>query len=313
VDLGATKFITTVVRKDGRILASHRHLTPARLGPVGVIEELVSCIDGCLGPSARTAQAIGIGFAGQVDRRGVVIGSPNLGWRDVPLGALVGEATGLPVTVTNDARAITFGEWFYGSGRGVSDLICIYVGTGIGGGIVSDGRLRYGHSGTAGEVGHMTVLEDGRKCHCGNLGCLEAYAGGWAIAAEARRRLRRTPGASRRLLSDAERSGPVTAETVTRAARRGNAFARRLLEEVTHHLASGLVGVVNAFNPELLLLGGGVVHGYPSIVRGVSAEVRRRALPLAGRQVRVERADLGARAGVLGAAAMAGLGIPGGP
>jgi glucokinase len=312
VDLGGTKLALAAVAPNGRILRWHRHPTNPRRGAAAVVRDITDCVTGCLGAAGRAASVIGVGFAGQVDRNGVVVTSPNIGWSNVPLRRLLQSATGLPTTVTNDVRAITYGEWRHGAGQGAQDLVCIFVGTGVGGGIVADGRLRYGASDTAGEVGHMPVVTNGRKCHCPNSGCLEAYVGGWAIAERAQERVRADPKRGSALRRRARSVGSISAKTVAHAAHAGNPLARELMAETAEYLASGVVGVVNGFNPNVVVLGGGVIEGYPSLVRTAARRVRATGLRVATRRLRVVRAGLGGRAGVLGSAAMARDGIVGG-
>jgi glucokinase len=182
VDLGGTKMKTALVDKSGKILSSHRYPTNPEKGTRRIIDDIVACVEECLGKGEEDAQALGIGIAAQVDHSGVVLTSPNLGWQNVPLRDELEERLKLPVVVTNDVRAASWGEWHFGAGKGVDDLVVIFVGTGIGGGVVSGGRMLEGCSNTAGEIGHTTLIADGRNCSCPNKGCLEAYAGGWAIA-----------------------------------------------------------------------------------------------------------------------------------
>jgi glucokinase len=312
VDLGGTKVAFAVVSSNGRILASHRHPTGADRGAGPVISDLNSCLTSCLGPAGRTATAVGIGVAGQVDRRGVVRTSPNLGWRNLALREKIEAAVHLPVTVTNDLRAITFGEWQYGAARGATEAVCVFVGTGIGGGIIAEGRLRYGATDTAGEVGHMTIVANGRKCHCPNSGCLEAYAGGWAIAERAREAARARPSDGARLRTMAGGVDAISAATVAEAARARDPLAIEIMAETADYLGAGLVSIVNGFNPEIIVLGGGVLDGTPSLRSRVQAIVKRHALGVAARRLRVVPSALGDNAGVLGAAAMARLGVPGG-
>ena len=185
VDLGGTKVKTAVVDVNGHILSVHKYPTHPEKGPERAIADLLTSIERCLSKTRQEAQTLGIGIAGQVDLKGVVRYSPNLKWRNVPLKDMLEEKLKMPVVVTNDVRAATWGEWHYGSGKGVDDLIVLFVGTGIGGGVISGGNMIAGCSNTGGELGHITIVVDGRNCHCPNMGCLEAYAGGWAIAERA--------------------------------------------------------------------------------------------------------------------------------
>jgi len=306
VDLGGTKIAAALVDGAGTILAEHTVPTGAERNAPSVIADIVGCVRERLGPHARAAAALGIGVAGQIDPTdGTVLDAPNLHWHDVPLGAELSSALGLPVVVTNDVRAATWGEWLHGAGLGAQDLITLFVGTGVGGGIVSGGRVLTGCANTAGEIGHVTIVTGGRRCTCPNRGCLEAYVGGWAIAEQAREAAQLDQAGARRLIELAGSAETITAKTVTQAFREGDPLARRLVDEVARHLAAGIVTFVNAFNPCLFILGGGVIEGIPELAEMVEGPVRAHALAAATRRLRFARAALGNEAGVVGAAAIA--------
>ena len=306
VDLGGTKVATALVDADGKILAEDTYPTRPERGPDAIIVDIAKCVSERLGPQAGSAAALGIGVAGQVDpANGTVRDAPNLRWHDVPLGAELASALGLPVVVANDVRAATWGEWLHGAGRGLQDVMTLFVGTGVGGGIVSGGRILTGCTNTAGEVGHVTIVTGGRKCTCPNSGCLEAYVGGWAIAEQAREAAQADRAAGRRLVETAGSLDTITARTVTQAYRDGDPLARRLVENIARHLAAGIVTFVNAFNPCLLIFGGGVIEGLPELVHMVEGPVRAQALGAATQRLRLVPAALGNEAGVVGAAAMA--------
>ncbi len=245
-------------------------------------------------------------MAAQVDPlRGWVRHAPNLVWRNFALGPALSRRLDLPVRVFNDARAATYAEWTLGAGIGCKDLFCLMVGTGVGGSAVVGGRLLAGGTNAAGEVGHLPIVSGGRACHCPGAGCLEAYAGGWAIAERTREAVRAEPEAGRALVAAAGSVEAIRAETVFRRARAGDRLAQRLVAETERYLADGAVGVVNAFNPTLLVLAGGVISGRPQFVRVVARAVRARCQPPAA-DVRVVRARLGDLAPAIGAAALAG-------
>ncbi len=305
VDLGGTKVNVALVDCSGRLLSIHKSLTHPDKEPKKVITDILTGIEGCLSKANLKAKALGIGIAAQVDLNGVVHGSPNLGWRNVPLKKKMEEKLGMPVIVTNDVRAATWGEWCYGSGRGVDDLAVLFVGTGIGGGVISGGNLLGGCTNTGGELGHTTIVYDGRKCHCHNRGCLEAYAGGWAIAERAQEAVINEPREGQNLTSLAGSVEKITAATVSQASRQGDPLARRVVEETGRYLAAGVVGIVNAFNPCRLVLGGGVIEGIPELVQMVEGIVRKRALEAAVEKLEIVKAALGGDAGVIGAAALA--------
>jgi glucokinase len=239
-------------------------------------------------------------------RTGAVRYAPNLRWRDFPLRARLEEAVDLPVWVLNDVQAATYGEWLHGAGRGAEHLVTLFVGTGIGGGVVLDGRLIHGCDGTAGEIGHMKIDRAGPQCTCGRQGCLEAYAGGWAIARRAREALQDEAGRGSVLLEAAGgRADAVTAETVSAAYHLGDPLAARLVEEIAVALATGVASVVSGFNPCLVILGGGVIEGIPALVSLIRTEVAARALEVPAASVRIVTAALGRHAGAVGAAAWA--------
>jgi glucokinase len=307
IDIGGTKIESALVDASGTVQTRHRHPTDADQGAGQVLDDLVTCVRECLSGSTGEAVAVGAGVAGQVDAgAGVVRSAPNLGWTDVPLQAHLQDALGLPVTVANDVRAVTWGVWRHGAGQGVDDLAVVFVGTGIGGGVVSGGEVLAGHHGLAGEVGHMTIMPYGRDCRCRNRGCWEAYAGGWALAERAREAVRTDPEAGAALLDAADGAVEnITGRTVHTAFAEGDPLAKRLVGTTAEYLGIGLMGVVNALNPQRVVLGGGMIEGYPPYVDRARAVVRRRALPAAVTDLEIVASDLGGQAGVIGAATMA--------
>ena len=312
IDLGATKVVSALVGRDGTIVRHSGRHVHSNDGPDGVIRVLARSVKACLeGAPPVRPRAVGVAVAAQVDSRTeTVIHAPNLGWRDVPLARRVSEElAGVPVVVLNDARAATLGEWRFGAGRGTSDLFCMFLGTGVGGSAVVGGRLLEGGSNSLGEVGHITIVTGGRKCHCPNRGCLEAYIGGWAIAERAQEAVRYDPDAGAALVARAGSERDITAQTVFQVYRTGDHLAGHLVRETERCLADGAVSVVNAFNPSILVLGGGVVTGMPEFVPVVEAAVRVRCQPPAA-AVRVLVAAFGENAPLVGAAEAARSGIP---
>lgn len=311
VDLGATKTVAAVVDGSGQVLHAERWPTGADRGPEAVVADVVAHIAACQAASASRVLAVGIGVAAQVDRRGTVRFAPNLEWREFPLGARVAEASGLRVEVLNDVRAATVGEWRFGAARTERFVVCLFMGTGLGGGAVIDGRLLTGTSNAGGELGHLTVVRAGRRCTCGNDGCLEAYVGGWAIAVRARELVAARPGDGAEVLRRAGGSpDALRAEHVTAAAAGGDALARELLVEVRDHLADGLVGIANALNPRLIVAGGSVVEGSGDLFETAFRAARPRMLPSVGEPIAWARAALGESAVTIGAAAFARSGFP---
>lgn len=248
------------------------------------------------------AVAVAVGCPGWVDlENGVTRFLPNLptGWRDVPVARVLGERLGAPVQLLNDVRAATLGEFTLGAGRGTSTMALFALGTGIGGGVVVNGRLRLGRLGSAGELGHQTVDPDGPFCGCGNRGCLEAMASGPAIAAAGIRLLR--SGQAPRLfdLTDGD-AGEVTAETMGAAARAGDEAVIRELERIAGLVGMAAANVVVALHPELVVLAGGVAGLGDLLFDGVRRELAERVRVFPIDDVRVEPAALGADAGLAG-------------
>ena len=312
VDLGGTKVKVAVVDARGKIHQELRQPTNVAGGPDRIIADIVEMVRKVLGQSPPSACAgLGVGVAGQITPdTGVVRFAPNLNWREVPFGDRLQATLNLPVVVTNDVRAATWGEWLHGSGRGVEDLICLFIGTGVGGGVVSGGRMLSGCTNTAGELGHMTTDLNGPRCTCGNRGCLEALAGGWAIARRGREAIREAPEAGKALLKAAGLKEPVvlldvTAKVVADAAQAGDPLARVIMDEVAQALIAGTVSLVNAFNPSRLILGGGVIHGMPELVDRIDRGIRQSALKTASEALQVLPGKLKNDAGVVGAANLA--------
>jgi glucokinase len=307
VDLGATKVLALVARETGEVLGVSRRPTDAHEGPEAVVRRIVQCARSALDEAGVPLEAVaGVGAmaAGPLDlARGIVTTPPNLpGWRDVPLRDMLRDAFGLPVLLENDANAQGYGEYRFGAGKGARNLLFVTVSTGIGGGIVMDGRIYHGASGAAGEVGHVPLESAGPPCGAGHPGDLEAMASGLAIAREARDALRqgRCP-VLRRLASEGR---DVTAEAVAEAASLGDAGAIGILERAGRYLGMGLAGLVNVLNPDTVVLGGGLTNIGNMYLAPAREELERRAFPQALADVRVAIGSLGEQAGALGAVAL---------
>lgn len=305
IDLGGTKVETALVDDGGTVVGGGRRPTGAQRGAEGILADLALCLEEeCLAVAQRPVLGVGVGVAGQVDpETGTVLRAPNLEWRDFPLKQRLERAIGLPVSVINDVQAATYGEWTCGAGRSVQNLVCLFVGTGVGGGVVTSGSLMRGCDGTAGELGHTILDWHGPRCTCRNRGCLEAFASGWAIARRARAAAEAHPAEARALL-DLAGGDPegVTAEIVVQAAHSGDPLAARLMRETGEALGAGIAAIANAFNPCMVILGGGVIEGMPELVAAAEAEARRRALEAAIVSLQVVKAGLGKHAGTVGAA-----------
>lgn len=306
VDLGGTKVKTAIVDSKGQIIAVHTYPTKPEKGPERVIADILICIESCLDlANGPEAQALGIGVAGQVNLNGIVRYAPNLNWRNIALKAKLEQQLGMPAVVVNDVRAATWGEWRFGAGKNVPDLVVLFVGTGIGGGVVTGGHLLMGCDNTGGELGHTTIITNGRQCHCPNKGCLEAYAGGWAIAERAQEVVQMDLKKGEMITRRAGRIEDITAAHVSQAYHANDPLAHQLVNETSMYLSAGIVGLINAFNPCLFILGGGVIEGLPIIISKIEKATRERALKASVENLRFVKAALGSDAGVIGAAALA--------
>ncbi|MDX2208455.1 MAG: ROK family protein [Gemmatimonadales bacterium] len=308
IDIGGTNLVVGAVRDDGgQVVAAASRPTNPKRGPDAVIDEIIAMGRETLSALAAEVPGskvigLGIGSPGPLDtRRGVVLLTPNLGWVDMPVRDRLAGGLGLPAHLDNDANCAILGECWVGAGRGARCVIGLTIGTGIGGGIVVDGRLHHGVADCAGEIGHMTINVNGRRCGCGNDGCLEAYASGPAIAARAIEQLR--AGASSRLTSlvdgDIDR---VTAATVYEAAAAGDLFADEVVRDTARYLGVGVANLLNIFNPDRVVIAGGVTRAGNHLFEPLRREVARRAFRPAVDSCTIVPAALGDHAGVIGAA-----------
>lgn len=307
VDVGGTKVAAGVVDEDGTILASVRRPTPST-SPAAVADTIAAVVAQLRTGAGDDVEAVGVGAAGFVDRdRATVLFAPNLAWRDEPLRDKVGQLIGLPVVVENDANAMAWAEFRFGAGAAVDELVCITVGTGIGGGLVLDGALYRGSFGVGAEVGHLQVVPEGRRCGCGQRGCWEQYASGNALVREARDIAATSPVTATRLLElgggDAD---GINGPAVTRAAREGDPAALECFEVVGHWLGQGLADLAAVLDPRLFVIGGGVSDA-GELLLGPARESFRRSLTGHGRRPEaiIASAELGSAAGLVGAADLA--------
>jgi glucokinase len=291
VDLGGTNLRAAAVNANGEVLA--RVSVPANYdaGPLKVVNEIVAAIRKVRDHLDNgELRGVGIGVPGFIDiERGVVIGSSNLpGFNDFPVRDEIQQHLGIPIILENDANAAALGEKWIGAGQNVKHLILLTLGTGIGGGVIADGKILHGSHGMAGEFGHMTVFPDGNPCGCGNNGCLEKHASATAIAAMGR------------MMHFGHEIN--TAEDVYVLALAGNARALQVFDSVGRALGIALASLINAFNFPLYLLSGGPLPAWDFFAPSLFAEVRKRSFTFARTGTRIEKAQLGADAGLLGAA-----------
>ena len=309
VDLGGTKIIAAVVLPDGKIVSRKYCLTLAKDGFKAVTERLLAAATEAIIQSKvdiMDLSAVCIAAAGIINvKRGIITYSPNLpGWRNVALRDIVSEKLGLDTYIINDASAAALGEHRFGAGKGVDNLIYITVSTGIGGGIIIDGKLYTGSDGCAGEIGHMIVDVNGPKCSCGNSGCLEAMASGTAVAREAVIRINQGECSSIIELAGGKIEN-VTAEKVALAARKGDKVAWDIISKAANYLGTGFVNLVNVFNPDLIIVGGGMSKMGNMLLNPARKIVKQRSFKLPARRVHIVRSGLGSNAGIIGAAVYA--------
>lgn len=309
VDLGGSKILTAVISSQGKMLSRDHSVTPARKGHEAVIQSILESAYRALKQASvdiSALTAIGIGAPGISNpETGILFTSPNLpGWQDVPLRDIMQERLGKKTFVINDANAAALGEFYFGAARGVHNFIYITLSTGIGGGIVIDGKIYSGAIGAAGEVGHMTIDDDGPICNCGNRGCWETLASGTALAREARHRIKE--GVRTSILEyaggDVEK---VTAQVIHSAAERGDSLAKELIARTGYYVGVGLASLINIFNPELIVIGGGLSYIGDMLLKPAFKVAGERAYKQAFQAVRFVSAELGRDSGVLGAAAFA--------
>ena len=308
VDIGGTNLVVGSVAEDGStVLAAASEPTHAEAGATDVVDRLVELAERAIVATRREAPGaeilgVGVGAPGPLDtKRGIVLLTPNLGWVNMPLREIIHDRLGLPAALDNDANCAVLGEWWVGAARGARHAIGITIGTGIGGGLVLDGRLYHGASDVAGEIGHTTIDTEGRRCKCGNYGCLEAYASGPNIAIRAIEEIE--AGAVSRLPSyvggDLKQ---ITAQTVYLAAQEGDELALEVVNDTAKFLGVGIGNLLNVFNPEVVVVCGGVTLAGDHLFEPLRREVARRAFKPAVNACRIVPGELAGTAGVYGAA-----------
>jgi glucokinase len=313
IDLGGTKTLAAVVNiTSGEVVASARKRTRAERGQEFVTQRTIELSTAALSAANLSGDdeivAIGVGVAGQIDREaGVVLDTPNLGVRNMPIRSVLGNQFGKPVAVGNDVEVAALGEYLYGAGRGYSNFICVFVGTGIGSGIVQNGRMYTGLTGTAGEVGHMVLQAGGRICGCGGRGCLEAYASRTAITRAIMAEIHHgRPSA----LSDEAQRQLKQGETIIRsgilagAIQQNDELTIEIVTEAANYLGYGLGSIMNLYNPDSIILGGGVIEAIDLLFETAVHRARITALSLPAQKTPIHRAKLGDFSGVVGAACL---------
>ncbi|MBP8537708.1 ROK family glucokinase [Streptomyces sp. MK37H] len=304
VDIGGTKIAAGVVDEEGSILETSQVSTPNT--PEGVVDAIADAVR--IVSEGHEIEAVGIGAAGYVDdKRATVLFAPNINWRHEALKDKVEQRVGLPVVVENDANAAAWGEYRFGAGAGHDDVVCITLGTGLGGGIIIGGKLHRGRFGVAAEFGHIRVVPDGLLCGCGSQGCWEQYASGRALVRYARQRAAATPENATVLLGlgDGTSEG-IEGKHISDAARQGDPVAIDSFRELARWAGAGLADLASLFDPSAFIVGGGVSDEGDLVLEPIRKSFRRW---LVGNQWRphaqVLAAQLGGKAGLVGAADLA--------
>ena len=307
-DLGGTKFAFGVVAENGEVIGSDKIETLAKQGPEQAIQRVNLAAQSLLKKlNIKPEELIGIGIAspGPLDiSKGCVDGSPNLpGWTDYSIEAGLSTFFNLPARIDNDANAAALGEYKFGAGKNKKNMVYITVSTGIGGGVIVDGRLMRGANGNAAELGHLTLNINGPACPCGANGCFEMYASGTAIARRTREAIQ--TGTQSQILNLAGSIEDITTYHILEALQKNDALAQKIWNETTEYLGRGLAVVINTFNPELIVVGGGVTAAGDLLFKPVREKALRYAFPRLAAVCSIVPAGLGSNVGVVGAAACA--------
>lgn len=277
IDIGASKTALVVIDNNNKVVAGDRFPTHEFYDNWFLeVDQHIQTIQ-----KNYPLKTIGIGIAGQVDSQGVLLHAPNLGWNQLPLAEIFSRHYEVPTMMLNDVRAAAWAEWHLGAGKGHQNFVVMMIGTGIGGALIAGGQLITGNNHSAGELGHMIVGGSGPRCSCGNEGCLEAQSGGWAIA---------------------ERYGAENAADVISHYKKGDKKAAKIIDDVYEGLLRGCLTIVHAFNPELILLGGGIIEALPDIPQWLKENIEEKALKAASKNLKIKRIELGEGAVAIGSA-----------
>lgn len=309
VDLGGTRIRAALISADWKLTADERYLTRAAGEAQEVIDQIIAAIENTLkisGLKSSQLHSISIAAPGPINyEKGTVTASPNIpSWQEVPLRSIIKDKFKAKTFIVHDASSAALAELQLGAGRGTKNMIYITVSTGIGAGIIIDGTLYSGATGSAGEVGHMTIDVNGPPCNCGNVGCLEVLASGTAVAREAIKRIRAGEKTSITQLVNGK-IDDVTAEKVDIAAQNGDALATQIITQAAYYFGVGLVNLVNIFNPEMIVIGGGMSRMGNRLLEPGRKLVRERAFKEPAGAVRIVTAMLGDNVGLFGAGVFA--------
>lgn len=301
VDLGGTKIYTALVDLEGNVKNEVIIKTEAEKGDVAVLNKILDTIDTVLNNiDINEVLAIGVGSPGPLDvKNGLIVYTPNLPFKNFNIVKPIKEKYNLPTYLDNDANVATLGEFMFGAGRGTENMVFVTASTGIGGGAIINGKLFRGSTGNALEIGHMTVLKGGPRCGCGNDGCGESLGSGTAIMRTAQEAVKSNAITSLKNYSE------VTAKEVFEEAKKGDRIANEILTNALSYLGITIANIANTFDPDMIVIGGGVVNGGDIVLETIKKEVENRCLRSISSNCRIEKAMLDGKAGMLGAAALA--------
>lgn len=309
IDLGGTKIYAAVVNHKGRILGVGRKRTKAELGFEATLARMVACVDEAIKDAKVDEEAViavGVGSPGPLDlKKGSIIETPNLKWQDVPLKAGLKSALKRPVSIDNDGNVGVLGEFAYGAGHGARDMVGLFIGTGIGGGVIINGKVLHGFNENAGELGHMILHPQGPLCGCGNHGCLEAFASRLAIERDIRAAI--SAGVASKIFIGVEKpDAPLRSKRLSEAYQAQDPAVQQAVDNSATYVGYGVASLLNILNPEVVVLGGGVVEAigepYVKIVAKIASQ---NVFKIALRNVRIVPAALKDDSAVLGAAMLA--------
>ena len=309
VDLGGTNIVCAIVNYQGKIVNRLKVPTLAERGKEATIKRIIETIYENIVQSSVVPDdiiGIGIGAPGPLDvKRGMINFAPNLpGWRDVPLRKILEDEFNMKVVLENDANAAAWGERCFGAGQGVNNLVCFTLGTGIGGGIIIDGKIYHGNNYGAAELGHMTVNKDGPRCNCGNYGCLEAYSSATGIKNRIKNRIREGIKSDFLNFDEDKLFESLRLKSIFEAARKGDRLTSIVVEEAISYLGIAIANITNILNPEMVVLVGGITNEGEKLLIPLKGEVKKRAFYSNYKSLKIVIGELGGNAGVLGAAAL---------
>ena len=304
IDLGGTKILAGIVEKEsGKVLFEVKNKTKKEKGNKKITAKIIETLEELFETSnvpKEEISSVGIGLAGQVERnKGILINAVNLECKDLNIKEILEEKFSIPVNIGNDVEVATFGELKFGAGKDHKDIVCIFVGTGIGSSIVKDGKIHLGASQSAGEIGHIIVDLNGRACACGGNGCLEAYASRSAIES---RILGAVKKGRKSIITELTDGKSISSKHIKKSLEAHDEVVTQYVNEAIDYLSGGIASVINFYNPELIILGGGLIQSIDDFYLQTIKKARAKALPTPAAKIEFKKASLGDYSGVVGAA-----------